>query len=105
MEALGPVLIVLSIPMIFRWIPPNRFYGFRIPATFASRSIWYEANALAGRHMFLLGALMVGLEFVLPLSMRNATLSTIGTAGFLSITIADWRTANRWRRERERDCC
>jgi len=101
MEAIGPLLIVVSIPLIFRWIPPNRFYGFRIPATCASASVWYEANALAGQHMLLLGALMVALEFVLPLSVRNVTLSTIGTVGLVVFIIADWRTANRLRRERE----
>jgi len=33
MEAIGPVLIVVSIPLILRWVPRNRFYGLRIPAT------------------------------------------------------------------------
>jgi hypothetical protein len=101
MEALGPVLILLSIPLIFRWVPRNRFYGFRIPATCSNESVWYDANALSGRHFFLLGALMVGLEFVLPSHVRILTLRTIAIVGLLGITIADWRTANRWRRERE----
>lgn len=102
MEALGPVLIVLSIPMILRWIPPNRLYGLRIPPTSRDRSVWYDANALYGRHMFLLGLLMVSLEFVLPRSLRNATLSTVAIVGLVGLTAMDWRTANRWRRERQR---
>lgn len=28
MEAIGPVLMLLSVPLMLRWIPPNRFYGF-----------------------------------------------------------------------------
>lgn len=101
MEAIGPVLIVLSIPLIMRWVPPNRFYGLRIPATCGNTSVWYDANALCGRHMLQLGALMVALEFVLPGSMRVPVLATIGWVGFIAITALDWRTANRWRRERE----
>jgi|SRR6267154_4823505 len=101
MEAIGPVLLVLSIPLMLRWVPPNRFYGFRVPATCSNRSVWYDANALNGRHLFLLGFLLVGLEFVLPLQIRNATLATIATVGLITIIAADWRTASRWRRERE----
>ena len=102
MEALGPVLILFSIPMILRWVPQNRFYGFRIPATIRNKSVWYDANALCGRHMFLLGVLMVGLEFLLPPAIRIQILRTVGAIGVGVILVADWRTANRWRRERER---
>jgi hypothetical protein len=101
MEAIGPLLIVLSIPLILRWVPQNRFYGLRIPATCRNRSVWYEANALCGRHMLLLGLVMVALEFVLPRSMRVPVLATVGWIGFVGLTIVDWRTANRLWRERE----
>ena len=59
MEAIGPLLILVSIPLICRWIPPNRFYGFRIPATRTSPSVWYDANALTARHLFILGVVLV----------------------------------------------
>jgi hypothetical protein len=58
MDAIGPVLVVLSIPLILRWVPRNRFFGFRVPATGANESVWYDANALCGRHLLLLGLLM-----------------------------------------------
>jgi len=102
MEALGPVLIVLSIPLIFRWIPPNRFFGLRIPATLRNQSVWYDANARNGRHLFAFGLVMVLLEFVLPARLRIPVLRTIGTIGFVTIVVADWRTANRWWQERQR---
>src|SRR5579871_4417957 len=102
MEALGPILLVLSIPLMLRWVPPNRIYGFRVPATCADRSIWYDANALNGRHLFLLGATMIALEFVLPVAVRIGVLRAVAVAGLAVIVIADWRTANRWRDERAR---
>ena len=104
MEALGPVLIVLSIPLLFRWVPRNRFYGFRIPATMRSDSVWYEANALCARHMLLLGLTMVALEFVLPIAMRILALRWLAVLGLVAIVIVDARTAVRWdnaRRDRE----
>ena len=100
MEAIGPVLIVFSIPLIFRWIPPNRFFGLRVPATRGDRSVWYDANALVGRHMVALGLVMVLLEFVLPASSRIVVLRVVGTIGFAIMIVVDWRTANRWRHER-----
>jgi hypothetical protein len=78
-EAIGPVLVLLSIPLMLRWIPPNRIYGFRIPATLRNRSVWYDANALCARHFTVLGLILVTL-----------------------IIVVDWRTANRWERERMR---
>jgi hypothetical protein len=102
MEAIGPALILLSIPLIFRWVPRNRIYGFRIPPTLANDSVWYDANALSGRHMFALGLMMVLLEFILPAANRAVVLSTIAFVGLAVIIAADWRTANRWLRERER---
>jgi len=101
MEALGPILIVLSIPLILRWVPQNRVFGFRVAATLGNKSVWYDVNALCGRHFLVLGLLMVILEFVLSVSMRTPVLATIGWVGVAGIIAADWKTANRWRRERE----
>ena len=100
-EALGPVLLLLSVPLMFRWVPQNRLYGLRIVSTLANKSVWYDANALAGRHTFLLGLAMVVLEFALPLGFRTQVLRTVAIAGLGIIVVSDWRTANRWRRERE----
>ncbi len=101
MEAIGPILIVCSIPLVLRWVPPNRFFGLRIPSTLKDESVWYDANALSGRHMMLLGLVMVALEFVLPISAWIPVLRIVGTVGLVGIVAADWRTANRRARERQ----
>jgi hypothetical protein len=100
-EAIGPVLILVAIPLILRIVPRNRFYGLRIRATCGSESVWYDANALWGRHALMLGLAMVALEFVVPRSTRTLVLATVGWVGFFAILLVDWRTANRWYRERE----
>lgn len=105
MEPLGPLLMVFSIPMILRWVPQNPVYGFRIPATCHDKSVWYDANALSGRHLFLFGLVLVVLDYVLPLTtgsvaMRREIFWWVSVVGLLTIVVADWRTANRWLRER-----
>ena len=106
MDPVGPILMVVSYPTILRWVPQNRVYGFRIPATCNNKSVWYDANALSGRHLFLLGLLLVVLDFTLPLTAwsaksRTEIVQTVVLVGLGTILIADWRTANRWLRERQ----
>ncbi len=100
MEALGPLLILVSIPLIMRWVPQNRFYGLRIPATRRDKSVWYDANARSARHLFAFGLFLVLLEFVLPATMRVQVLRVVATVGFAVIIVIDWRAANRMARQR-----
>lgn len=42
------LLIALCIPLIFRLVPRNRFYGLRTPWTMnASEEAWYRHNMIA----------------------------------------------------------
>ena len=100
MEAIGPLLVVLSIPLILRWVPRNRVYGFRVAATLRDDGIWYEINAHSARQLCALGLVMVALEFVLPLTVRNVVLTGIAISGLGVITIVNWRRANRLARRR-----
>ena len=99
MEAIGPVLILLSIPLAFRWVPRNRLYGFRVGATLRHDAVWYDVNAHSARQFLVLGAVMVALEFVLPLAVRNQILSALGVIGVAVVTVINWRRANRLVRE------
>lgn len=47
------VFIGISIPLIQKRIPPNRWYGFRTPKTFRSPEIWYPANAYGGKLLLI----------------------------------------------------
>jgi hypothetical protein len=95
MEALGPVLILVSIPLLFRWVPRNRFYGFRVAATLRNDEVWYDVNARSARHCVLLGAILVVLEFALPLSLRHEILGTVAVVGLAAVIIVNWRFASR----------
>lgn len=99
MEALGPVLILVSIPLLFRWVPRNRIYGFRVAATLRHDTVWYDVNARSARHFLLLGATMVVLELTLPRSVRNEILGTVAVLGLAAATIVNWRHANHLARQ------
>jgi hypothetical protein len=45
---LGFLLVALGWPLATRRVRPNRWYGLRVPATFADTGVWYDANAIAG---------------------------------------------------------
>jgi hypothetical protein len=42
------LLVIVSIPLMFRVVPRNGVYGFRNSATMSSPAIWYSANAFMG---------------------------------------------------------
>jgi uncharacterized membrane protein len=52
----GLLLILLSIPLILRRIPPNAVYGFRIQWTRRNPELWYSVNAHAGKWLAFAGS-------------------------------------------------
>jgi uncharacterized membrane protein len=51
------LMILVSVPMVMRRVPPNGLYGFRTPKTLSNPQIWYEANRLAGVNL-IIGAVL-----------------------------------------------
>ena len=47
-EVVAIVISVSAVPMVAGWVPPNPYYGFRIPGTMAPPQEWYAANRLMG---------------------------------------------------------
>jgi uncharacterized membrane protein len=104
--ALGVLFIGISIPMVRRRVPPNGMYGLRVPATFADEWVWYEANALSGRDMIVVGVLLVivglALPFVPGVSASAQVLVAVGVmcVGTVVVAIVGWRRANHLLDER-----
>lgn len=51
----GLLLAGLSVPLILHKIPPNGWYGFRLPATLQNPTLWYKVNAYAGWRFLVVG--------------------------------------------------
>jgi hypothetical protein len=53
LEMLNLLIIVIALPLIFREVPPNYWYGFRIKATIRNEKIWYLVNEFFGWGMVI----------------------------------------------------
>jgi hypothetical protein len=101
---IGLLSIVIGLPLADRRIPPNRWYGVRVRATFADEHVWYEANAQAGRDLTGLGVLFVVLAIVLadrlPPAQYVMWCGPVFVLGSLLLVVRSLRLANRLWRER-----
>jgi len=55
----GLLLAGLSVPLLLDKIPPNGWYGFRVPSTLYNEQLWYKVNRYAARWMLLAGIITV----------------------------------------------
>jgi uncharacterized membrane protein len=102
--AVGLLLAALGYPLARRRVRPNRWYGLRVPATFASERIWFDANAVAGRDMMVLGSAVGIAGLLLPvMGLRDSLVAVTCTAvlavGAIAATLRGLRLANRLYRE------
>lgn len=42
------ILVLVSLPLVFRLVPLNRWYGYRTPRSLGSPGEWYRLNRIAG---------------------------------------------------------
>jgi hypothetical protein len=59
-------LVLISIPLILKVVPPNGSYGFRTPLTRSSPEVWYAANAFMGWAFVAAAAISATLFAILP---------------------------------------
>jgi uncharacterized membrane protein len=69
LAASGVAIAVAGLPLMLRRVPPNRWYGIRLPATLADERLWYAVNERSGRDLLVVGAtvalLAVGAPYLL----------------------------------------
>lgn len=97
---LGVLIVLLSLPLVWKKVPRNAYYGFRSRLTLSSDRIWFAANAYAGKQ-FILASLWliaggVGAFFVESLSGWTAL--GLQLPGLLALAYASarcflWRMA------------
>lgn len=84
--AAGLVTALLGVPLLYRRVPPNRWYGVRTPATLRSKSRWYRVNTYGGRRLLLAGLAAILAGAVIRLSGPDVlpvmALAAIGSYAF-----------------------
>lgn len=81
---LGVLMVFLGMPLWRALVPPNRWYGLRLPATLGKPSVWYAANARFGRLLTIVGAAIMTAAAV-ALIAGWTTVTTVITLGALVI--------------------
>jgi uncharacterized membrane protein len=88
-----PILATLySLPLIFGWVGPNAFYGFRNERTRRDSATWYRTNRIAGISILIAMIFCVVIEFAIP-ALRN---THAGHLTSVLIQISALIIANAW---------
>ncbi|HXH64737.1 MAG TPA: SdpI family protein [Mariprofundaceae bacterium] len=61
---IGLATALVSLPLVMRLVPMNRFYGVRLPEAFASSRNWYEINAYGGRLLLAFGLFLIAFAYL-----------------------------------------
>ena len=57
---ISSLLILVSIPLLLKWMPRNAIYGFRVPSTLrGSGAHWFHVNEVAGAAGITAGVLSI----------------------------------------------
>jgi hypothetical protein len=65
------LLVIISVPLILRLVPPNGMYGFRTGATRSTPAVWYQANAFSGWALSIAAVASAMLLVALPLTAKR----------------------------------
>jgi hypothetical protein len=88
--AAGVLLVVLSIPLMLKKIPPNPIYGFRVSQTLENSETWYAVNQYAARRLVFTGASTVmaaiGLYFIPSITVDGYALACLAVFAVVFIT-------------------
>jgi uncharacterized membrane protein len=60
------LILLLSLPLVFGWIPRQSFYGARTAKTLSSDDIWYPANRFAGITLVASSCVYIAVAWSLP---------------------------------------
>ena len=60
----GIVYILVSIPLLFDRIGPNRFYGFRIARAYELTAMWYKVNRSGAKIFVGYGIVMLAIGLI-----------------------------------------
>lgn len=99
-SAVGILLAVLSVPPMLGWVPRNRLYGFRVPATLRSDAVWYAINRRFGLELIVVGIGLAAMAAAVdaagldtPTGRAMAVVAMV--ASLLATTVRGWKAANR----------
>lgn len=86
--SVGLLLCGLSLPLIWRKVPPNNLYGFRVRQTLENEDVWYVANEFSAKRLLWLGIATVVAAVTLFFLTTRIDLYALSLASILLIGLA-----------------
>jgi len=92
------IFIVIGLPLVFRKIKPNFFYGYRLSSyVIENDDIWYRINEIGGKHLIIIGCLVAAISisaifFVGHSEIQNIFLAAGLLTSVFGIILSWWRT-------------
>lgn len=87
---LNGVMILASLPLTFRLVPPNRWYGFRLPGALIDPKLWYEVNAMGGKLFITAMVVCAVVNVVLFWQAREIAARWAGWINAVLILVSFW---------------
>ena len=89
--ASGLLMSGLALPLMWRKVPPNPLYGFRVRRTLEDEAVWYAANEFSARRLLRIGiatvAAAIGFFFVTTRVDLYATAVAVIVLGGLAVCL------------------
>jgi len=71
----GIVYVLVSVPLLFNKLGPNRFYGIRIAKAYESTEMWYKVNRIGAKIFLRYGVVMLAVGVVAAFISTNLRLT------------------------------
>ena len=81
----GGLEVLLSIPLLIKKVPPNRFYGFANRDTIDSDRVWYAVNRSFGLSLLVAGLVTAGGTAVLLAEKANLATKVVAGVEFVIV--------------------
>jgi hypothetical protein len=84
------LLIAAAAPLALRLVPPNRFFGFRLPGTHAVPELWYAINAIGGKMFILSMVICAAINLIFLWRGLERALTYLGWINAALIVLSFW---------------
>ena len=84
------MLILAALPLALGVIPPNRWYGFRVPGALQNPELWYDLNELAGKLVVAAMVLCAGINLLIVWKAPAGVLRFLGWINAALILMSFW---------------
>lgn len=79
--------VVLGLPLAFRMVSPNSWYGVRTANTLQDPNVWYSTNYTAGLSFIASGFLCIALIYIFNNVIKVNAMTSILVSSFVPIIV------------------